>query len=164
MCSKMVQFSAPSPEEPKKEISDADKKAMETIRKEFEKQFTYVHPPTHPHTHTHTNRCTHTQTGTHTHTHRVMKNKESMSQMVLPRTLPPEQEECAKEVAHGLGLKTEKVQYCCSSKSSYNVLTTSALGFWEWTPHLQGGGTSRHVQPVTFELINMNPLTINFFF
>ena len=43
------------------------------------------------------------------HSHRVMKNKPSMSQMVLPRTLPPEQEECAREIAQELGLKTEKV-------------------------------------------------------
>ena len=45
MCSKMVQFSAPSPIEtaPKEEdASDADKDDMKAIRKEFEKQFVYV--------------------------------------------------------------------------------------------------------------------------
>ena len=72
MCSKMVEFSAASPEEPKKESSKAaaNKEVMETIRKEFEKQLTYVYntyTPMHTHTHTHTHM--HARTHTHTHTH-----------------------------------------------------------------------------------------------
>lgn len=49
---------------------------------------------------------------THTHTlfiYSTMKEKHSMRQIVLPQVLSVEQVACAEEVAHELGLKTEKV-------------------------------------------------------